>query len=258
VLIGPVRPALLVIWAAAGLLLLTACTNLANLFLTRSVGRQREFAVRTALGATRTRIIRQALVEALMLVMAGGALGVITASWGVSLLRVFGPPDLPRLQEIHVNPQVVAFAFLVSLLTGLIFGLIPPMQLAKSGFEGLKESARNSAPAAHKRILGALVVGEIAVSLMLLVGAGLLIRSFWLLIHVNPGFQTQHVVTAQLSLNGPSYNDPEHRVRFWQELEERVTNLPGGRRIWCNVGTALDRPAQRRPVQDPRPQLRAE
>ena len=227
VLIGPVRPVLLVIWAAAGLLLLIVCTNLANLFLTRSVGRQREFAVRIALGATRSRITRQALVETMMLVLAGGGLGVIAARWAVSLLRVFGPSDLPRLQEVHLNPQVVAFAFVISLFTGAMFGLIPPMQLAKSGFSGLKESARNSAPITHRRIRRALVVGEIAVSIMLLVGAGLLIRSFWLLIHVNPGFQTQHVVTAQLSLNGPSYNDFAHRVRFWQELEERVANLPG-------------------------------
>jgi predicted permease len=227
VLIGPVRPVLLVIWAAAGLLLLIACTNLANLFLTRSVGRQREFAVRTALGATRSRITRQALVETTMLVLAGGALGVIAASWGVSLLRVFGPPDLPRLQEVHVSPQVVAFAIGISLLTGAMFGLIPPMQLAESGFSGLKESARNSAPAVHRRIRNALVIGEIAVSLTLLVGAGLLIKSFWLLIHVNPGFQTHHVLTAQLSLNGPSYNDPSHRLRFWQELEKRVASFPG-------------------------------
>ncbi|MGA8443346.1 MAG: ABC transporter permease, partial [Candidatus Sulfotelmatobacter sp.] len=227
VLIGPVRPVLLVIWAAAGLLLLIACTNLANLFLTRSVGRQREFALRLALGATRSRITRQALVETMMLVLAGGVLGVLAASWGVSMLRVFGPSDLPRLQEVHVNLQVVVFSFVISLLTGTMFGLIPPMQLARSGFSGLKESARNSGPIAHRRIRSALVVGEIAVSLMLLVGAGLLLRSFWLLIHVNPGFQTQHVLTAQLSLNGPSYNDPAHRVRFWQELEERVANSPG-------------------------------
>ena len=227
VLIGPVRPVLLVIWAAAGLLLLIACTNVANLFLTRTVGRHREFAVRAALGATHARITRQTLVETMLLVLTGGALGVITASWGVSLLRVFGPADLPRLQEVRVNPQVVALAFGTSLLTGLILGLIPPMQLAKSSFSGLKESTRNSAPAAHRRIRSALVVGEIAVSLMLLVGAGLLIRSFWLVIHINPGFQTRHVLTAQLSLNGPPYNDPAHRVRFWQQLEERVENLPG-------------------------------
>jgi len=227
VLIGPVRPVLLVIWAAAGLLLLIACTNLANLFLTRSVGRRREFAVRIALGATRSRITRQALVESMMLVLAGGGLGVIAANWAVSLLRVFGPSDLPRLQEVHVNPQVAAFAFVISLLTGAMFGSIPSMQFAKGGFSGLKESARNSAPAAHRRIRSTLVVGEIAVSLTLLVGAGLLIRSFWLLIHVNPGFQTPHVLTAKLSLNGPTYDDFAHRVRFWQELEERVANFPG-------------------------------
>ncbi|MGA8104953.1 MAG: ABC transporter permease, partial [Candidatus Acidiferrales bacterium] len=227
VLIGPARPLLLVIWAAAGLLLLIACTNLANLFLTRSVGRQREFALRTALGATRTRITRQALAETMMIVLVGGALGALAASWGVSLLRVFGPPDLPRLQEVHVNLQVVTFAFGITLLTGVIFGLIPALQIGKGGFSGLKESARHSEPAAHRRIRNSLVVAEIAVSLMLLVGAGLLIRSFWLLIHVDPGFQTQRVLTAQLSLNGPSYNDPAYRVRFWQDLEERVATLPG-------------------------------
>ncbi len=227
VLIGPVRPVLLIIWAAAGLLLLIACTNLANLFLTRSLGRQREFAVRTALGATRSRITRQALAETMMLVLAGGALGALAASWGVSLLRMFGPTDLPRLQEVHVNLQVLAFASGISLLTGAMFGLIPALQFGKAGFNGLKESMRNSEPAAHRRIRSSLVVAEIAVSLMLLVGAGLLIRSFWLLIHVDPGFQTQRVLTAQLSLNGPGYKDPANRVRFWQELEERVRNLAG-------------------------------
>ena len=227
VLIGPVRPVLMVIWAATGLLLLIACTNLANLFLTRSVGRQREFALRTALGATRTRILRQALVETTMLVLAGGALGVIAASCGVSLLRVFGPSDLPRLQEVHVSSQVVTFALGISLLTGAMFVLVPAPRIAKGEFSGLKESAQNSAPAAHTRIRSFLVVGELAVSLMLLVGAGLLIRSFWLLIHVDPGFRTQHVLTAQLSLNGPSYNDPARRVTFWQQLVERVTTFPG-------------------------------
>jgi putative ABC transport system permease protein len=227
VLIGPVRPVLLVIWAAAGLLLLIACTNLANLLLARSLGRQREFAVRTALGATRIRITRQALAETIILVLAGGALGALAASWGVSLLRVFGPPDLPRLQEVHVNLQALTFAFGVSLLTSVMFALIPALQIGKGGFSGLKESTRNSESAAYRRIRSSLVVAEIAVSLMLLIGAGLLIRSFWLLIHVDPGFQTQRVVTAQLSLNGPSYNDPANRERFWQELEERVRNLPG-------------------------------
>jgi putative ABC transport system permease protein len=227
VLIGPVRPALMVIWAAAGLLLVIACINLANIFLTRSLARQRDLAVRTALGATRSRIVRQTLVETMMLVLAGCALAIISAVWGVTLLRAFGPSDLPRLQEVHVNALVVAFAFAISLLTGATVALIPSMRLANSGFSGLKDSMQNSAPIAHRRIRSALVVGEISVSFMLLVGAGLLLRSFWLLIHVNPGFRTQHALTAKLSLNGPSYIDPAHRVRFWQEFEEGVGNLSG-------------------------------
>jgi putative ABC transport system permease protein len=228
VLIGPVRPALLVIWAAVGLLLLIACTNVANLFLTRSVTRQREFGIRAALGASRGCIVRQALAETMLLASLGGALGVLAANWGVSLLRVIGPASLPRLQEIHINYAVLAFAMGISLFTGAITGLSPVFQVLKSGFnQGLRESSRNSAPAAHRRLRNVLVGGEIAVSLTLLVGAGLLIKSFWLLIHVNPGFQTQHVLTARLSLNGPSYWDPPHRVRFWQQLEERIANLPG-------------------------------
>ncbi len=228
VLIGPVRPALLAIWAAVGLLLLIACANVANLFLTRSVTRHKEFAIRAALGASRSSIVGQALVESMMLAFLGGVSGVIAANWGVSLLRIVGPANLPRLQEIHINPSVLAFAIGISLLTGAITGLFPIFQVMKCSFnQGLRESSRSSAPAAYKRLRNVLVGGEIAVSLTLLVGAGLLIKSFWLLIHVNPGFQTQHVLTARLSLNGPSYWDAPHRVRFWQQLEERIANLPG-------------------------------
>ena len=228
VLIGPTRPALLVIWAAASLLLLIACINLANLFLTRSVARQREFAIRTALGASRGRIVRQALVEALMLTVAGGILGTFASIWAVSVLRVIGPSNLPRLHEIQINPVVLTFAVGISLLTGAIFGLVPALQLSTSGFsEGLKESSRNSPPAAHTRTRSVLVVGEIAVSFVLLVGAGLLMKSFWRLVHVNPGFQTQHILAGRLSLNGPSYLRPADRVRFCQELVERIANLPG-------------------------------
>jgi putative ABC transport system permease protein len=228
VLIGPVRPALLAIWAAVGLLLLIACTNVANLFLTRSVARKREFAIRAALGASCGCIVRQSLAETMMLALLGGALGVIAANWGVSLLRIIGPANLPRLQEIHINPAVLTFAIGISLLTGAIIGLFPVSQVLKSGFnDGLRESSRNSAPAAHRRVRNTLVCAEIAMSLTLLVGAGLLIKSFWLMIHVNPGFQTQHVLTGRLSLNGPLYSDPPSRVRFWQQLEERIANLPG-------------------------------
>ena len=228
VLIGPVRPALLLIWAAAGLLLLIACTNLANLILTHSIGRQKEFAIRAALGATRTRMIRQALTESLMLSIGGGTLGVLAASWGVRILRASGPARIPRLEEVHINLAVLAFAVAISLLTGAVFGLIPALQTLRLRFsEGLKESAHTSMPASQKRLRSALVIGEIAISLALLVSAGLLIKSFWRTIHVNPGFQTQHVLTARLGLNGPAYGDPDHRARFWQELERRIANLPG-------------------------------
>jgi putative ABC transport system permease protein len=228
VLIGPIRPALLMIWAAVGLLLLIACANLANLFLTRSISRRREYAVRAALGATRARMAQQALTESVVLALMGGALGVFAATWGVSLLHVIGPSGLPRSQEIHFNMPVLIFAVGISLLTGTLFGLLPALQISKDAFDqGFRESARTTAPAAHRKLRAALVVGEIAVSLVLLVGAGLLIKSFWLLIHVNPGFQTEHVLTARLSLNGPGYNHDARKARFWQELTDRISNLPG-------------------------------
>lgn len=228
VLIGPVRPALLMIWAAAGFLLLIACANLANLFLTRSISRRKEYAVRAALGATRARMAQQALTESVALALLGGVLGVFAATWGVSLLHVLGPSSLPRWQEIHINAAVLIFAVGISFFTGALFGLFPALQISREGFnQALKESARTSAPAAHRKMRGALVVGEIAISLVLLVGAGLLIKSFWLLIHVNPGFQTEHVLTARLSLNGPAYKDDASKVRFWQDVTDRVSNLPG-------------------------------
>ena len=228
VLVGPVRPALLLMWAAAGLMLLIACVNVANLLLSRSVARQSEFALRAALGAGRGRLIRQALTESLLIALAGGALGVVAATCGVSALRAIGPVDLPRGSEIHINMAVLAFTAAISLLTGVTFGLLPALHISRRGLPaGLKESGRTSVPAAYRRISGALVVGEIAVSLTLLVGAGLLLKSFWLLVHVNPGFRTEHVVTARLSLGGPAYADPASRARFWQELEERVSSLPG-------------------------------
>ena len=228
ILVGPVRPALLLIWAAAGLLLLIACTNLSNLVLTRSVRRLREYAIRTALGATRSRLVWQGLIENTVVALAAGVFGLLAAKWGVDVLRAIAPANVPRLQEAHIDATELSFAFAISLLTGTLLGVLPSLQISRGGFsEGLKESARTSASAAHKKFRSALVVGEIAVSLSLLVGAGLLIKSFWLLIHVNPGFRTQHVLTARLSLNGPRYSDPAHRVGFWQELEGRIAGLPG-------------------------------
>jgi putative ABC transport system permease protein len=231
VLVGPVRPALLLMWGAVGLLLLIACVNVANLLLARSVARQKEFALRAALGASRIRMIRQALTESVILSVFGGALGVLAAAAGISSLHALGPLNIPRLAESNISPAVLAFTICVSMLTGILFGLFPALQVSRGRFnEGLKESGRTLAPSSHKRLSSALVVGEIAVSLTLLVSAGLLLKSFWRLIHVNPGFQTDHVVTARLSLPLSSYGrygDPRARVQFWRQFEERAKALPG-------------------------------
>jgi len=230
-LVGPVRPALLLMWGAVGLLLLIACVNVANLLLARSVVRQKEFALRAALGASRTRMIRQALTESTLLSVAGGILGVVAASLTLRALHTFGPADVPRLAESSINPAVLLFTFGLSILTAVLFGLVPALQVSAAAFlQGLKESGRASAPTSHKRLSSALVIGEIAVSLTLLVSAGLLLKSFWRLIHVSPGFQTEHVVTARLELPvetyGP-YGDARARSRFWRQFEERARALPG-------------------------------
>ena len=228
VLIGPVRPAMLLITGAVGLLLLIACGNVANLLLARSTARQREFAVRGALGATRGRMIRQTLTESIVLALSGGALGIFGAIWLVRLLRAIGPSSLPRLGEIQINTTVLLFTAGISLLTGLIFGLIPALQTSGRAFtDALKSSARNTASGSQRRTGGILVVCEIAMSLTLLVGAGLLLKSFWLLTQVNPGFQTSHIVTAELGLNSSVYSDDPKRFRFWQEFESRAAALPG-------------------------------
>ena len=231
VLIRPVRPALLLMWSAVALLLLIACVNVANLLLARSVSRQKEFALRAALGASLGRMVRQALTESLILSLAGGALGIIAAVGGVHAVHALGQLNVPRLDESQINPAVLAFTVGISVLTGVGFGLVPALQVSGRQFtEGLKESGRASSPKGHKRLSSALVIGEIAMSLTLLVGAGLLLKSFWRLIHVNPGFQTEHVITARLSLNQPAYGaygDPTRRAKFWQQLEERVKSLPG-------------------------------
>jgi putative ABC transport system permease protein len=196
--------------------------------LARCIARQKEFIVRSALGATRGRMLRQTLTESIVLALFGGALGVCLAVWGVNFLRRFGPSDLPRLADIRVDMTVLAFTAAVSLLTGVIFGLIPALEVSRlKSVTGLMDSGRASAPGSRLRLGGALMIGELAVSLTLLVGAGLLLNSFWKLIHVNPGFQTEHVLTTHVSLEGPAYRDQEHRDSFWRQFEQRVSALPG-------------------------------
>jgi len=216
-------------FAAVALLLLIACANVANLLLARCIARQREFVVRTALGARRGRILRQTLTESMILALVGGTVGVLLALWGVNALRMIGPSDLPRLAEVRVNTTVLAFTAGISLLTGVLFGLIPALEVSriKSIVAGLMDSGRASASGLRQRLRGALMIGELAVSLTLLVGAGLLLNSFWRLIHVNPGFQTEHVIAAHITLGGQSYSADQRRYSFWQQFEQRIAALPG-------------------------------
>jgi putative ABC transport system permease protein len=239
VLIGPVRPAMVLIAGAVGLLLLIACGNVANLLLARSAARRREFAVRGALGASRGRMIRQTLTESIVLAVAAGALGIFGAMWIVRLLRAIGPSSLPRLADIQIDTTVLFFTAGISLLTGLVFGLIPALQASGRAFtDALKTGTRNTASGSQRRVGSILVVAQVAMSLTLLVGAGLLLKSFWLLTQVDPGFQTTHVVTAEIGLNGSVYKDDAKRFRFWQEFESRAAALPGVE----NVGATSELP----------------
>jgi len=228
-LTGGLRPALLVLLGAVAFVLLIACANVANLQLAHASSREKELAVRTAMGAGRSRLIRQLLTESLVLALAGGLLGLLLAYWGVAALRALAPPNTPRLDEIHLDWVVLAFTFGVSLLTGLFFGLAPAWHVARTDLrETLNESSRGaSASGATRRLRAALVVSELAVAVLLLVGAGLLIRSFNRLLAVSPGFQTQHLLTVQLSLPEKVYPGGPPVQNFYSQLMARVNVIPG-------------------------------
>jgi putative ABC transport system permease protein len=224
-----VKPALLILLAAVALVLLIACANVANLFLARAATREREIAIRTALGAGRFQIVRQLLFETLVLALLGGAAGLLLACWSVDLVRAIGPSDLPRLEEIRVNGPVVAFTFGIACLTSLIFGLIPALQASRPQVEqSLKEAARGSTGGARShRLRSAFVVSQFALSLVLLVGAGLLMRSFSHLRAVQPGFEAQGVVTFWQSLPKARYGDVDQQRQFFDQLLTKLTALPG-------------------------------
>ncbi len=241
VLVGSVKNALLILWCAAGLVLLTACANVANLLLVRASGRQKEVAIRGALGASRGMLIRGFLTESLLLALAGGAAAVVFALWGVDAVRMWGPADLPRLSEIRVDGEVLGFALLVSAATGLLFGLAPALHLSREDLQtplkaGTQSGSRNgSRGMSHKQgrgLGGALVVAELAISLMLLLSAGLALKSLWKLVHVDPGFQATRTVTtaigfAQTSPAETNAKQPQRRIAFLQQLFERIAAMPG-------------------------------
>ncbi|HWZ54397.1 MAG TPA: ABC transporter permease [Candidatus Acidoferrales bacterium] len=228
-LVGKVRPALLVLLGAVAFVLLIACVNIANLLLANGSAREREFAVRAALGAERWRVIRQLVTESLMLAFAGGVLGLVIAYWGVGAVRALLGDSVPRVDEIRVDPFVLGFTFVVSILTGLIFGLAPAWHSAKTDLQdALKDGGRGgSVGSGGRKLRGVLVVTEIALAVLLLVGAGLLIRSFRQLIEVSPGFQTQHLLTMEISLPEKPYPDGAPVQAFFKQLTERVSAIPG-------------------------------
>ncbi len=227
--IGNTRLVLLVLFGSVAFVLLIACANVANLLLVRADARQKELAIRAAVGAGRIRLIRQLLTESLLFAMLGGASGLLIAVWGLDGLRGLSAGNLPRLSEIRIDNRVLAFTFIVSALTGLIFGLAPALKFSRIDLnEALKESGRNSTGGSRgRRIRNALVVSEISLSLVLLACSGLLIRSFTALQRVNPGFSAQRVLSFRLALTGPNYANVDSRAAFYKQLWERLAKLPG-------------------------------
>ena len=230
-IVGDVRLALLVLLAAVTLVLLIAAVNVANLMLVRSAVRIKETSIRAALGASRMRIIRQLLTESLLLALASGLLGVLLASGGIRLLLNLAPDTIARLSEIGIDGRVLGWTVLVSLLTGLLFGLAPAWQSSRLSLnDSLKEGGRAATESAGKRRWrDLLVVSELALAVMLLIGAGLLIKSFWRLQRVDAGVNTERILTMQLALRGQRYADAQQVDAFYPRLLERVQTIPGVR-----------------------------
>jgi len=225
--VGSYRTALLVLFGAVGFVLLIGCANVANLLLARAARRQREVAIRSALGAGRSRLIRQLVTESLVLAILGGASGVLVAGWGVSLLKLILPGNFPNPDAVRINGPVLLFTFLCSLATGLIFGLAPALQTSRVSLIGtLKEGDRGGDSRQHDRLRSVLVISEIALAMILLMGTGLLLRSFVRLQEVDPGFKPDHVLTAEVSLPEAKYPDPQMSA-FFARLLQQVRSLPG-------------------------------
>ncbi len=229
--VGDIRPALLVLLGAVGFVLLVACANVANLLLARAAVRQKESALRTALGASRLRLVRQFLTESVLLAALGGIVGLLLSVWGVTLLKSFIPENISQVKAIAVDSRVLGFTILVTLVTGLIFGLAPALQASKFNLnETLKEGGRDAAAARGGNLIRSiLVVAEVAVSLVLLVGAGLLINSFMRLRSVDPGFRTDKLLTMSVVLPQQKYPDHARRTAFYTDMIHRVEALPGVR-----------------------------
>jgi putative ABC transport system permease protein len=228
-LFGSANVALPLLFGAVALVLLIAWTNVAGLQLARATGRQKEIAIRLALGAGRWRLVRQMVVESLLLSICGGALGLLLAWWGVDTVRLLGAESLPRLKDATLDLEVLAFTTALSILTGILFGLVPALQSSNPDLnQTLKETGRGSSAGLQSlRFRSLLAVSQFAMAMVLLVGAGLLVKSFWKLQQTSPGFQSEQVVAAGVSLNMEAYRDLSKRRQFFQQSLERVASLPG-------------------------------
>ena len=224
-----IKPALIVLLVAVAFVLLIACANVANLLLARAAGRQKEMATRTALGAGRWRIVRQLLTESLLLSVIGGALGLLLAKWGMGVLLKLAPQGLPRMTNVSLDGRALAFTAGITLLTGVVFGLVPALQASKPNLnETLKDAGRGSSEGGRRQLIrSTLVVLEVATALVLLVGAGLMIKSFWRLQKVDPGFNPNNAMTVEVQLPPKKYKEDKQQVAFFQQLIEKVAALPG-------------------------------
>ena len=228
-LVGGVRPALLVLLGAVGFVLLISCANVANLVLVKTLARQKEIAIRTALGASSVRVVRQILSETMMLGLAGGIVGLFLAHYGVRLIVAFLAQSLPRATGIGVDAPVLTFTLAVSVMTGIIAGLIPALRANRANInDSLKQGVgRTDADSGGNRIRSGLVISEVALSLVLLIGAGLMLRSLWQLRSVDPGVDPHNVVTTTVTLSPTKYAKPEQQVAFFDQLLQRLRSLPG-------------------------------
>lgn len=231
--VGDVRRAVLVLLGSVFLVLLSACANVANMLLTRAAAREKEIAIRAALGAGWQRLVRQLLTESILLALIGGAAGLLLAWWGLYIMRAINPGNIPRLEDISINGTVLAFTFFASLVTGALFGLAPAFRAANVDLNtSLKAGGRSGQShgglrVTRHRLRGLLVISELALSLMLLIGAGLLIRSFVRIQQVPPGFTTHRVLSMQVVVTGPKYHDEKAVAQFYKEVGDRISHLPG-------------------------------
>jgi putative ABC transport system permease protein len=227
--VGYVSPALEVLMGAVAFVLLVACVNLANLLLSRSAAREREVAIRAALGANRARVVRQLLTESLLLAGLGGALGLLLACWGMNSLLALAPADMPGIDSVGLNTQVLGFTLLVTLATGLLFGLVPALGISNPDLQAcLKESSRGSTEGSRShRLRGLLVAAEFSLAFVLVIGAALMVKTLIRLSHFSLGFNPDHVLSMRIPLRGPQYKSHREEAEFFRRLLAQVQTLPG-------------------------------